>query len=92
MRATLLELTETVQELRAALPEKPKTELSRSQFAAMTPLQQSEFIRREGARVYDDPPAAQAPLPTNGIRRSDWDKLPHPERHRVILAGKIVID
>jgi hypothetical protein len=91
LNASILELGAQIEDLRNAMPKAPVTEMTRSVFFKMPPLQQSEFIRG-GGRVFNDPPAPQAPLPKNGIRRADFDKLDHAARHRFILGGNVVVD
>jgi hypothetical protein len=89
--ASLLELSAQIEELRNAMPKAPVTELTRTDFFMLKPTEQSEFIRG-GGKVCNDPPAPRAPLPKNGIRREDFDKMSHPERHKLIIGGSIVVD
>jgi hypothetical protein len=91
LNASILELGAQIEDLRNAMPKPPVTELTRSVFFKLSPSKQSEFIR-DGGKVHNDAPAPQAPLPKNGIRRADFDRMSHPERHRVILGGHVIVD
>jgi hypothetical protein len=91
LTASMLELGAQIEELRNAMPKPAATDLSRSEFFRLAPGEQMEFIRRSG-RIHNDPPAPRAPLPANGIRREDFDKLDHAARHRHIKAGNVVVD
>ncbi len=89
--ALLLESTELLSEIRDALPAKPIMEYSRSAFFALPASDQMAAVKR-GARVVNDAPAGQKPLPEGGIRRSDFDKLAPAERHRFISGRKAIAD
>jgi hypothetical protein len=91
LTASMLELGAQIEELRNAMPKPPATDLSRSEFLRLPPGEQLPFIRR-GGQIHNDPPAPQAPLPKNGIRREDFDKLDHAARHRLIKGGNVVVD
>ena len=91
LNASILELGAQIEDLRSAIPKPPVMELTRSGLAKLSAAEQMAFVKR-GGKVFNDGPAPQTPLPANGIRRSDFDAMPHAERHKLIRGGSIVVD
>jgi len=60
--------------------------------ASIHVYQLQNAIAEEVAKVVNDAPSGPRALPENGIRRSDWNKLDHAERHRLIRGGGIIVD
>jgi hypothetical protein len=92
LTASNFELAAAIDDLRAALPKAPVTELRRDEFERQTAAERMQFIRSGGRVVGEAPPRPKAAPKAGSVSRAEFDTWAADRRHGHIKAGHAVHD